>query len=217
MGQSTWGVTSISSHLSVAMKLVALLCFLAVVVSEVNGGYGGYGGFFGGPYGGYGPFLGGYGGLFGFPFFGFGSYGGKGGYGYGGKGGYGYGGSRYKRSTDSYTAAEHSPGTHFSPAVPAVHSSNYADTSPVHYAIHHASPVHQAVYNAVPASRTVHVSGHFSPAVVYSYPMHDGDRYGNTHSRYGFTSTPNYGYTTQSYGHSYGHSNPSHSTVVYGH
>merc|ERR1711872_115712 len=118
----------------------ALLCFLAVVVSEVHGGYGGYGGFFG------------------LPFFGFGSYGGKGGYGYGGKGGYGYGGSRYKRSTDSYTAAEPSPVTHFSPAVPAVHSSSYADTSPVHYAIHHASPVHQAV----PASRTVHVNGHFS-------------------------------------------------------
>merc|ERR1712145_27069 len=135
-------VASISSHLSVAMKLVALLCFLAVVVSEVNGGYGGYGGyggFFGGPYGGYGPFLGGYGGLFGFPFFGYG--------GYGGKGGYGYGGSRYKRSTDSYTAAEHSPVTHYSPAVPAVHFSNYADTSPVHYAVHHASPV----YHAVPA------------------------------------------------------------------
>merc|ERR1711887_152655 len=139
--------------------------------------------------------------------FGCGGYGGKGGYGYGGKGGYGYGGSRYKRSTDSYTAAEHSPVTHYSPAVPTVHSSSYAD----------ASPVHQAVYKAVPASRTIHVSGHSSPAVVYSYPMHDGDSYGNTHSSYGFTSTPSYGYTTPSYGHSYGHNTPIHSTVVHQH
>merc|ERR1712142_83837 len=139
-----------------------------------------------GLYGGFGPFLG-YGGLFGgLPYFGFGGYGGKGGYGYGGKGGYGYGGSRYKRSTDSYTTAQPSPVTHYSPAVHAVHSSSHADTSPVHHAIHHASPV----YHAVPASRTVHVSGHFSPAVVYSYP-------------------------TPSYGHSYGHSTPIHSTVVH--
>merc|ERR1712212_746351 len=89
--------------------------------------------------------------MFGFPFFG-----------YGGKGSYGYGGSRYKRSTDSYTAAEHSPVTHYSPAVPTVHSSSYADASPVHHAKNHASPVHQAVYKAVPASRTIHVSGHSS-------------------------------------------------------
>merc|ERR1712234_14088 len=116
------GVASISSKLSVTMKLVALLCFLAVVVSEVHGGYGGYGyggygygGLFSGLYGGFGPFLG-YGGLFGgLPYFGFGGYGGKGGYGYGGKGGYGYGGSRYKRSTDSYTTAQPSPVTHYSP------------------------------------------------------------------------------------------------------
>merc|ERR1712198_720486 len=189
------GVTSISSYLIGAMKLAAFLCFLAVVVSEVHGGYGGYG------YGGYG-----YGG------YGYGGYG-KGGYGYGGKGGYGYGGSRYKRSTDSYTTAQPSPVTHYSPAVHAVHSSSHADTSPVHHAIHHASPV----YHAVPASRTVHVSGHFSPAVVYSYPMHDGDRYGSTHSSYGYTSTPSYGYTTPSYGHSYGHSTPIHSTVVHKH
>merc|ERR1712042_383202 len=206
------GVTSISSQLYVAMKLAAFLCFLAVVVSEVHGGYGGYGyggygygGLFSGPYGGFGPFLG-YGGLVGgLPYFGFGGYGGKGGYGYGGKGGYSYGGSRYKRSTDSYTTAQPSPVTHYSPAVHAVHSSSHADTSPVHHAIHHASPV----YHAVPASRTVHVSGHFSPAVVYSYPMHDGDRYGSTHS--------SYGYTTPSYGHSYGHSTPIHSTVVHKH
>merc|ERR1712142_1332734 len=187
------GVASISSQLYVAMKLAAFLCFLAVVVSEVHGGYGGYGyggygygGLFSGLYGGFGPFLG-YGGLFGgLPYFGFGGYGGKVGYGYGGKGGYGYGGSRYKRSTDSYTTAQPSPVTHYSPAVHAVHSSSHADTSPVHHAIHHASPV----YHAVPASRTVHVSGHFSPAVVYSYP-------------------------TPSYGHSYGHSTPIHSTVVH--
>ena len=50
------------------MKLVALFCFLAVVVSEVHIGYGDYGshggllggGFYGGYYG---PFLGGYGGF----------------------------------------------------------------------------------------------------------------------------------------------------------
>merc|ERR1711872_585372 len=94
------GVTSISSYLIGAMKLAAFLCFLAVVVSEVHGGYGsygyggyGYGGLFSGLYGGFGPFLGYGGGLFGgLPYFGFGGYGGKGGYGYGGKGGYGYGG-----------------------------------------------------------------------------------------------------------------------------
>merc|ERR1711872_723187 len=111
------GVTSISSNLFVAMKLAAFLCFLAVVVSEVHGGYGGYGyggygygGLFSGLYGGFGPFLGYGGGLLGgLPYFGFG--------GYGGKRGYGYGGSRYKRSADSYTTAQPSPVTHYSPAV----------------------------------------------------------------------------------------------------
>merc|ERR1711915_215634 len=186
-------------RLSPIMNLVAFLCIVAVVVSEVHGGYGGYGGLLGGGfYGGYGPFLGGYGGLFGgFPYFGYG--------GYGGKGGYGYGGSRYKRSTDSYTDAQHSPVTHYSPAVHVVHSKSHADASPVHYATHHASP-EPHVYNAVPASRTVHVSGHFSPAVVYSYPKRHGGSYGNTYPSYGYTSTPSYGYTTASYGPSYEHS-----------
>merc|ERR1719334_2854382 len=180
-----------------AMNLLVVLCVLAVVVSQVHGGYGGL-------FGGYGPFLG-YGGLFGgFPYLGFG------GYGYGGKGGYGYGGSRYKRSTDSYTDAQHSPVTHYSPAVHVVHSSSNADASPVH----HASPEHHVVYKAVPASRAVHVSGHFSPAVVYSYPVHHGGNNGNIYSNYGYTSTPSYGYTTPSYGPSYEHSIPSHSTTT---
>merc|ERR1711915_339038 len=197
----------IISRLSPTMNLVAFLCIVAVVVSEVHGGYGGYGGLLGGGfYGGYGPFLGGYGGLFGgFPYFGYG--------GYGGKGGYGYGGSRYKRSTDSYTDAQHSPVTHYSPAVHVVHSKSYADASPVHYATHHASP-EPHVYNAVPASRTVHVSGHFSPAVVYGYPKHHGGSYGNTYPSYGYTSTPSYGYTIASYGPSYEHSIPSHSIAT---
>merc|ERR1711915_95957 len=199
----------IISRLSPTMNLVAFLCIVAVVVSEVHGGYGGYGGLLGGGfYGGYGPFLGGYGGLFGgFPYFGYG------GYGYGGKGGYGYGGSRYKRSTDSYTDAQHSPVTHYSPAVHMVHSKSHADASPAHYATHHASP-EPHVYNAVPASRTVHVSGHYSPAIVYSYPKHHGGSYGNTYPSYGYTSTPSYGYTTASYGPSYEHSIPSHSIVT---
>merc|ERR1719334_1487325 len=175
-----------------AMNLLVVLCVLAVVVSQVHGGYGGL-------FGGYGPFLG-YGGLFGgFPYLGFG------GYGYGGKGSYGYGGSRYKRAIDSNTDAQHSPVTHYSPAVHVVHSSSNADASPVH----HASPEHHVVYNAVPASRAVHVSGHFSPAVVYSYPVHHGGNNGNTYSNYGYTSTPSYGFTTPSYGLSYGHGTPS--------
>merc|ERR1711915_774433 len=187
MGQ----LSTLSHHLSFAMKLLVAFCVLAVVVSEVHGGYGGL--FGGGFYGGYGPFLG----FGGFPYLGFG------GYGYGGKGGYGYGGSRYKRSTHSNTDAQHSPVTHYSPAVHVIHSSSNAEASPVH----HASPEHQVVYNVVPASRAVHVSGHFSPAVVYSYPVHHGGNNDNI---------SNYGFTTPSYG-PYGHGTPSHSTVVHGH
>merc|ERR1711915_1021569 len=191
MGQ----LSTLSHQLSFAMKLLVVLCVLAVVVSEVHGGYGGL--FGGGFYGGYGPFLG-YGGLFGgFPYLGL--------------GGYGYGGNGYKRSTDSNTDAQHSPVTHYSPAVHVVHSSSNANASPVH----HASPEPPAVFNVVPASRAVHVSGHFSPAVVYSYPLHHGGSHGNTYSNYGYTSTPTYGYTTPSYGPSHGHSTPSHSTVVH--
>merc|ERR1711915_321686 len=208
-------IVNLVNLLSLAMNYIALLCCVAIVISEVHGGYGG--GLWGG--GLYGPLGGWFGG---FPFFGYGGYGG---YGYGGKGGYGYGsygGSRYKRSTDSYTDVQHSPAVH------AVHSSDL--TSPVHDTEHHVVPVHHAVYNTVPATRTVHVSGHFSPAVVYSYPKHHGGSYGNTYSNYGYTSTPSYGL---SYGHStpsfsdsavvygheslYGHSTPSHSAVVHGH
>merc|ERR1711872_758673 len=99
--------------------------------------------------------------------------------GYGGKEGYGYGG----KGGYGYGGSRYKRSTD---------SYTTAQPSPVtHY------------------SRTVHVSGHFSPAVVYSYPMHDGDRYGNTHSSYGYTSTPSYAYTIPSYGHSYGHNTPS--------